>query len=113
MPHRPKVNDEDIGIRAFQLRRAKAVERATEKVRRGMDTGWKHLTSLEIEELEWTLGELWTYAARDDWGGLHFSRLELSDVREIIKLGRQLRQHSRSDVNVLEDVAAVITAKQS
>ena len=32
----PDVTDEDIGIRAFKVKKAKAVERAIERIRHGL-----------------------------------------------------------------------------
>ncbi|MDP2402181.1 MAG: hypothetical protein Q8M66_09390 [Actinomycetota bacterium] len=106
--NRPDVTDEDIGMRAFQIRKAKAVERATERIRHALKQDWPSLTSPEIEELEWVLGELWAYIARDDWDSLRFGLLSMLDLRKILKLGRELRKHSRNAVEVLTDVGQII-----
>lgn len=111
MDRRPDVSDEDIGMRAFQLRKAKAVERAAERLRHGLGTGWGHLTHHDIEELEWILGELWAYVARTEWEDLRFSKLGLDDIREVIQLGRELRKHTRNAVDILGDVYVVVTSK--
>ncbi len=109
--NRQDVSDEDLGIRAFKLKRAKAVERAIERLRHGLSESWKDLTNDEIEELEWILGELWAYAARADWDDLHFGRLTLSDVVRILTLGSQLRRHSRPSVELLREVEAIVRAE--
>jgi len=74
------VSDEDLGIRAFKVKRAKAVERAIDRIRHGLGESWTDLTEDEIEELEWVLGELWSFAVRAEWGALHFGKLSMSDI---------------------------------
>ena len=104
----PDVTDEDLGIRAFQIKRAKAVERAIDRLRHGLGEQWKDLTGDEIEELEWILGELWAYAARADWDELHFGNLTMSNVVKLLTLGSQMRRHARGSVEILRDVDAVV-----
>ncbi len=110
-PQRPDVSDEDIGMRAFQIRKAKAVERAADYMRQGLKGQWSSLTSHEIEELEWTLGELWAYVARAEWDDLRFGRLSLADLREVIGLGRELRAHRRDAVTVLGEIGAIVKSR--
>jgi hypothetical protein len=111
MYERPEVNDEDLGIRAFQIKRAKAVERAVQLIRHGLGPSWSELTGDEIEELEWVLGELWSYVARQEWDDLHFGLLTLRDVVKILTLGSQLRRHARGSIEILRDVNAIIVAQ--
>jgi len=108
---RPDVTDEDIGMRTFQLQKAKAVERAVERLRAGLKGEWATLTTHEIEELEWVLGELWAYAARAEWQDLRFGNLTMHDVRTILRHGRDMRKHARNAVDVLNDVAEVVKSK--
>lgn len=110
MTQRPDVSDEDIGMRAFQLRKAKAVERAVERMRHTLAAEWAQLTHHEIEELEWVLGELWAYVARTDWDDLRFGRMNLDEARQAIHLSRELRKHSRGAVDILNDVYAIVKA---
>lgn len=109
--HGPDVTDEDLGMRAFQLRKAKAVERAVERMRHSLADQWAVMSNHEVEELEWALGELWAYIARDEWDGLRFGKLDSHDVRMILSYGRELRKHSRNAVEVLRDIGKVVTAK--
>lgn len=105
------VHDEDLGIRAFQVKKAKAVERAVQLLRHELGTQWVDLTSEEIDELEWVLGELWAYVARADWDDMHFGRLAMRDIVKILTLGSQMRRHARNGIEILKDVNAVIAAK--
>lgn len=107
---RSEVTDEDIGIRAFQIKKAKAVERATERLRHGLGPQWASLTADEIEELEWVFGELWAYIARSDWDDLRFGRLTISDVIKMLTLGSQLRRHARNSIDILREVEGVVRA---
>lgn len=108
---RPDVTDEDIGMRAFQLRKAKAVERAIDRLRHSLKAEWSGLTSHDVDELEWILGELWAYIARDDWDTLRFGALSMHDSRVILGYGRELRKHSRNAVEVLTDVGTLVRSK--
>jgi len=105
------VTNEDIGMRAFQIRKAKAVERAMDRIRHSHKNEWHSMTSSQVEEIEWVLGELWAYVARDEWNDLRFGHLDIPDLHEILKLGRELRQHSRNAVEILMDVNAIIVRK--
>lgn len=104
----PDVSDEEIGIRAFQVKRAKAVERAIERMRHGLGPSWRDLNDSEIEELEWILGELWAYVVRAEWEELPFGALMMSDVIKILTFGSQLRRHARNSIDILRDVEAVV-----
>jgi hypothetical protein len=108
---RPDVSDEDLGIRAFKLQKAKAVERAVQRIRHGLGASWNELTAEEIEELEWVLGEVWSYVARHDWDSMYFGRLTLRDVIKMMTLGSQLRRHARGNVEILREVRAIIDSE--
>ena len=105
------VSDEDLGIRAFQIKRAKAVERAIQLTRHGLGESWAELTGDEIQELEWVLGELWAYIARHDWDQLHFGRLTLRDIVKMLTLGSQLRRHARGNIEILREVYDIVSAE--
>jgi ribosomal protein S13 len=107
----PDVTDEDLGIRAFQIKKAKAVERAIQLIRHGLGETWSELTAEEIEELEWVLGELWAYVARAHWDELHFGHVTLRDVIKILTIGSQLRRHARNNIELLREVDAIVTAE--
>jgi len=104
----PDVTDEDLGIRAFKIRRQKAVERAIELLRHGLGKSWSELTSEEIEELEWVLGELWAYVARTHWEDMRFGHLTLRDVVKILTLGSQMRRHARNSIEILREVDDIV-----
>ena len=108
---RPDLTDEDIGMRAFQLRKAKAVERATERIRQGLQADWGQFTQRDLADLNWLLGELWAYEKRADWDDLHFSKLTAEDVTHIIEVARALRENPHNTVETLEQVGDIIRAR--
>ena len=107
----PDVTDEDLGIRAFQIKRAKAVERAVQHIRHGLGANWSELTGEEVEELEWVLGELWAYVARASWDDMHFGKITLRDIIKILTLGSQMRRHARNNIEILREVKAIVDAE--
>lgn len=107
------TNEEELGIRAFQIKKAKAVERAIQLVRHDLGPQWTELTGEEIEELEWVLGELWAYVARHDWDDLRFGHLTMRDIVRILTYGSQMRRHARNTIEILKDVYAVILAESA
>lgn len=104
----PDVTDEDLGIRAFQIKKAKAAERAMQLIRHGLGDSWGELTGEEIEELDWILGELWAYIARDRWDDLRFGQITLRDIVKMLTLGSQLRRHARNSGDVLREIDGII-----
>jgi len=108
---RPDVTDEEIGMRTFQIRKARAVERAMDRMRQGLKSEWSLLSIAEIEALGWVLGELWAYVARTEWEDLHFSKLTTADLREILGFAREIANHDRNTVDVLMDVHKLVLSK--
>lgn len=111
MNTRPDVRDEDIGMRAFELRKAKAVERALERLRQGIRNDWGMFTQRDLNDLGWMIGELWAYEKRSDWEELHFSKLQPEDVTTIIGIARTLREDPHNTVETLERVGDIVRAR--
>jgi hypothetical protein len=108
---RPDIGDEDIGIRAFQLRKERAAERAIERLRHGLGAAWANYTPREVGELQWLFGEMWSYVHRDEWDELHFGNLTTGDVVKMLSLAVQLRGHTRDASAVLTEAAALVTSR--
>lgn len=109
--NRPDVRDEDIGMRAFQIRKAKAVERAIERLRQGLKADWGMFTQHDLADLGWMIGELWAYEKRADWEELHFSKLTAEDATQIIAIARTLRDNPHNTVETLEQVGDIIRVR--
>ncbi len=88
-PH-PDVSDEDIGRRQVEVRRGKAVERALERLRKGLGQDWKKLKVSDIEKLRWALGELWSHIPHSQWEDLRFSSRNLEDVGQLLEMSTEL-----------------------
>ena len=108
---KPDIRDEDIGMRAFQIRKAKAVERAMERLRQGLRESWSGFTQRDLSDLGWMIGELWAFEKRSDWEQLHFSKLSPEDTRAIITIARALRTDPHNTVESLEQVGDIIRAR--
>jgi hypothetical protein len=109
--NRPDTTDEDIGRRAFQLRKEKATERALDRLRQGLKSNWSVLTQHDLQDLSWILGELWAFEKRLDWEDLHFSKLTIEDTQAIIELGRGLQSGELHSVETLEHAGDIVRAR--
>jgi len=109
--NRPDTTDEDIGRRAFQLRKEKATERAIDRLRQGLRKNWAAFSQHDVDDLSWILGELWAFEKRLDWEDLHFSKLTLEDTQAIIQVGRELQENAHNSVEHLERVGDIIRAR--
>jgi hypothetical protein len=98
-------------MRAFQIRKAKAVERAMDRLRQGIRESWGQFTQRDLADLGWMIGELWAYEKRADWEELHFSKLTTEDVVSIIATSRELRDDPHNTVETLELVGDIIRAR--
>ncbi len=110
-PNRPDLTDEDIGMRAFQLRKEKAIERSLDRLRQGLKTAWSFFTQQELDDLRWIIGELWAFEKRADWEDLHFSKLDSDDVRALIEIAQGLRSDPKNTVESLERAGDIIRAR--
>lgn len=108
---RSDVTDEEIGMRTYQIRKARAVERSLARMRQGLQPEWSKFTEPEIEMVSWILGELWAYVPHSEWEELHFGLLSVTDVRKVLNHAREMVDHSRNSVDVLLDVQAIVVSK--
>lgn len=108
--NRPDVTDEDIGMRAFHLRKEKAVERAIERLHFGLKDMWSLFSEADRCDLRWIIGELWAYEKRADWEDLHFSTLTAEDVRAIVGYAHSLHALPHNTVETLDLVGDIIRA---
>jgi hypothetical protein len=104
---RPDVTDEDIGRRTVEIRRSRAVDRAIERLRKGVGTSWKQLTTRDVERLRWGLGELWGYIPHSDWEDIRFSMLRVEDAKELLELCAELAD-SHTTTIVLDRMAEML-----
>lgn len=104
------VNDETLGIRALQLKKSQAAQRAIEKVRRELADRWSELGSNEVSDLEWMLGEMWAVTEGEEWEALRFTKLTMGDLIAILNLGTQIKRHARPSIEILHNGLAIVEA---
>lgn len=102
------IDDEDIGMRTFQIRKQRQVERAIEKIRFNMGKDWEKLTAEEEEILEWALGETWAMMGFSDWEHIGFSFMTYPDVQEIILLAREVIEHKTPGTRAIEQIHQIL-----
>lgn len=107
------VTDEEVGMRSFQLRKGRAVERAIEKMRQNLDVTWVKLTLQDIEVLQWVLGEVWAFIGRNEWDNLAFSSTILEDTKKIIQIGHEIMEHKKIGSTGLDEVYKIIKKIQT
>lgn len=111
--NRRNVTDESLGIRLHEVNRQRAVDRAVDRMRYGLKADWHYLTLDDIANLRWLAGELWSTRNREEWEGLHFSKLTFNQVRRLAGVGDRLRRHHTNKMSALESAIEIITAQGS
>lgn len=106
---KPDVTDEDVGMRAFNLRKRNAVERAIEKIRHNLGREWVRLSEEEVELFEWSLGETWALMGFYEWNEIAFSVLTFEKIDQILEISRQIIAHKIPGHKGLEQVHAILS----
>ncbi len=105
---KPDITDEDIGIKAFHLRKERAAERAVERLRAGLGRSFAALTADDMEVLVWTLGETWALQGFYDWEAIKFSTISFDDVDAIIVTGREIIAHRIKGKDGFDSILAIL-----
>ena len=108
MSRRPELNDEDIGIRSFHLRKERAAETGMERVRYGLGENWANFSATDLEILEWALGECWALMGFADWNRITFSAQKVEDVEKIIKISRDIIGHKIRGYSGFEEIIGIL-----
>lgn len=108
MERKPDFTDEDVGIRAFHIRRENAAEKALEKIRAGLGRDFMKLRNDEVETLKWMLGEVWTMVGFYEWESLKFSVLSFEEVDRIIQLANEVLEKKRLGTQVVQEAYEII-----
>lgn len=103
-----KINDEEIGIKSYHIKRQTAVERATEKARRSIPDPWKELSQNDLETLNWILGQVWAFSGRRQWDDVSFSSMTLPALVKIIQIGDQIMHGEKEGRDGFEEVLVVL-----
>lgn len=114
MPYeKPKVDDEDIGIRAMHVRRDKAVERAMQLLRHGMGPSANELTAEQVAELQFAFGEVYSFVPRLEWDRLRFANLTHAEIVRICELARELRAGAHNETAVLQEIEGYLHEREA
>ncbi len=103
-----KIDDEEIGIKSYHVKRQQAVERAMEKARRAIPDTWKELSEHDLEVLNWILGEVWSFSGRRQWDDITFSGMTLPALVKVIQVGDQVMHREKEGRLGFEEVSAVL-----
>jgi hypothetical protein len=104
-----KIDDEEIGIESYHVKRQQAVERAMEKARRAIPDTWKELSQHDLEVLKWTLGEVWSFSGRSHWDEIVFSGMTLPAIVKVIQIGDQVKHKEKDSQLGFEEVSVILT----
>lgn len=108
MERKPDFTDEDVGIRAFHIRRENAAEKALEKIRAGLGRDFLKFRSDELETLKWMLGEIWTMVGFYEWEHLMFSVLKFEEVDRLIQLANEVLEKKRLGTHAVTEAYELI-----
>ncbi len=104
------VSGESIGLRNFQIRKERAVERAVEKVRHNLGEKWQEISSTDIDTFVWALGETWAMMGYNSWSDICFSCITIEGVNKIIELGRDAHDHKQPAPAMFEEIHTLLNA---
>lgn len=108
-PLRP--DDEDVGIRAMDVRREKAVERAMQLMRHGLGEQATTLAVETVADLEYAFGEVWRFVAHSEWDQLSFGHLTLDDIARIQELAQELHGDCHNATAVIGEIESFLLPK--
>lgn len=103
-----KIDDEELGIESYHVKRQQAVERAMEKARRAIPDTWKQLSQHDLEVLSWVLGEVWAFSGRRQWDDITFSGMTLPAVVKVIRIGDQVVHGEKEGRLGFEEVMVIL-----
>lgn len=102
------VSNEDVGMRAFRVRRAQAVETALRRMRATLGAGWDVFSADDVQALEWALGETWAFMQRSEWDEIAFSSLSVDDVLRLMAAGRKLIRETHGTLTTIESIITTL-----
>jgi hypothetical protein len=103
-----KIDDEELGIESYHVKRQQAVERAMEKARRAIPDMWKQLSQNDLEVLNWILGEVWAFSGRTQWDEIAFSGMTLPALVKMIQIGDQVMHGEKEGRLGFEEVTVIL-----
>lgn len=86
-----EANEERLGRASFELRREAAVEQSLAKVRHHLGNNWETLSTDEITDLGWMLGEMWASMGFMAWETVGLEKMTLAIADRLVELTRSIR----------------------
>jgi hypothetical protein len=108
-----EVSKTEIGRRFFKLQQEKQVEKAVEKIRQAQGSEWSLYTHHDIEALKTVLAETWVYIDRDSWESISFTQLTGTELRELIRSGREVQDSLITGKAAAEKSLPILQGKAS
>jgi hypothetical protein len=87
----PDVTNDERGRRIFQIHKEMAVENALEKIRHNPKSEIGDFSPEDIKMLNYILGEAWVSVGRQVWEQSSFTRLNRTELEEIVKIGNDVK----------------------
>ncbi len=103
-----KIDDEELGIGSYHIKRQQAVERAMEKARGSVPDAWKELSQHDLEVLNWVLGEVWAFSGRQQWDAIAFSGMTLPALVKVIQIGDQVVHREKEGQSGFSEAANIL-----
>jgi hypothetical protein len=101
-------NDPSSSIDEARLERDRAVDEAMELLGAGLGASAADLTSSQLDDVRWMLGEVWAYSPKTTWPTPRVGELTIPDVELLLALAHQLRGHVRTSEEVLAEALELI-----
>ena len=90
-----EVDEETVGMRAYHVKKARASERAVDRMRQALGTDWSKQNNDDVEKIRWVLGDLWAFISRADWENIFFSEVNYKVVSEIRDIAQKMLDHEK------------------
>ena len=62
----------------------------------------------EVKTLRFILGETWVFTDRKDWENFSFARLSLSDLDDILRIGRACERREKNEHDAAKEVSGIL-----
>jgi hypothetical protein len=104
----PDVSADERGRRRFQIQKERAVEAAVTKIRQKQGPDWTAFSVQDIQTLQYILGEAWVSIKRSVWEQYAFTRLSRDELRDIIRIGNEVKDQKIREETGINDVCRIL-----
>jgi len=104
----PEITADERGRRAFKIQKERAAEDAIEKIRLGIGQDWMLFSHSDIDLLRSALGDAWVAMNRQVWERCAFTRLDRTDIEEIIRIAKDMYLKEEPRARALSQVIEIL-----